>query len=117
MHLPVVEILKVGLSGLVFMLAFMAYRLLAREQGKSSPDEKILRQVRWFYWQSVLLVSLLAGVNVFEKLVRPAHGLDECRANVARLQKLASSEKQTVDSLRLLIERHISVCGPALDGG
>ena len=46
MDLPIIEILKIGLSGLVFLLAFLAYRLLAREQSRDEPNSKMLRNVR-----------------------------------------------------------------------
>lgn len=114
--LPVVEILKVGLSGLVFLLAFLTHRLLSREQLKEKPNLKILQSVKFFFWQNILLVVLLAGVTIFDRLAPSSTQLhDDCRDSISRLDTLASKEGQTVESMRTLIQNHIATCRPSLE--
>ena len=112
MNFDIVEILKVGLSGLVFLLAFMAYRLLALEQKKKKADPKFLRNVRLFSWQCVFLVLLLAGINIFERVTPLPPGVEirKCRESMLRLESLSSMEDQSAEDLRLLIQNHIETC-------
>lgn len=117
MSFDVAEILKVGLSGLVFLLAFMAYRLLAREQSKDKSDPKFLRYVKIFSWQSVFLVVLLAGLNIFERVMPtpPVTELHRCRESLLRLESLSSIEGQNLDDIRLLIQNHVETCSGILE--
>lgn len=117
MNFDIVEILKVGLSGLVFLLAFMAYRLLAREQKRKKADPKFLRFVQVFYWQSVFLVVLLAGINVFERIAPnpPSMELQKCKESLNRLETLSTLEDQNLEDIRDLINNHVETCGGILD--
>lgn len=59
-NLNILEILRVGLSGLLFLLSFLAYRLIDREQQREgSPREGILRTIYVF-----MSVNLLGAVLV-----------------------------------------------------
>ncbi len=63
----VLEILKLGLPGLVFLLTFLSYTLLSKEQKKPIPSEPMLRTIRFFMNLSLLfaLLTLLAPVTEF----------------------------------------------------
>lgn len=56
----IIEILKVGLPGLVFLLSAFSYRLLAREQGKSRPNHDMLESIKHYMYINVLLAILTA---------------------------------------------------------
>jgi hypothetical protein len=117
----VVDILKVGLSGLVFLLMFLAYRLLATEQKMSAPRAAILLSVKRFLWTCVLLILLVAGTEGFERIYKPDRGaaltrqLEECRESLLRLQSLSAQGDLNVADLRTLIANHAAVCSPALE--
>ena len=70
----VVEILRVGFSGLIFLLAFLAYRLLAKEQVKSKPDPKILSAIT-SYRAYTLIAALLTVLVTVISLVFEERGI------------------------------------------
>ena len=51
----VVDILKIGLSGFVFLLIFLAFRLLRKEQNIDNPRPIILKKISQFMRISVAL--------------------------------------------------------------
>jgi hypothetical protein len=116
----VVDILKVGLSGLVFLLMFLAYRLLATEQKMATPRPEILSSAKGFAWTCVLLIVLVAGTAVFEQVYLPERGtaltqqLETCRESLLRLQALSAQVDPSVADLRTLIANHAAVCNPVL---
>ena len=61
--LDVVEVLRVGLAGLAFILAFLGYRLLALEQAAKEPRPERLRASRTFMFQCITLAVI---VGIFE---------------------------------------------------
>jgi hypothetical protein len=68
MDLPiVVDILKAGIAGLAFLLLFMAFRLLSKEQEKDAPHALIIKTIRYY-----MLISLAFAVMVgmFDVTVR-----------------------------------------------
>jgi hypothetical protein len=54
----VVQVLQIGVIGLGFLLALLAYRLLSREQSRGKPNADILAQVRTYMIFSLLLCAL-----------------------------------------------------------
>ncbi len=61
--LPIVDILRVGLSGLCFLLAFLAYQLIGKEQERGgSPRRGILRIIQVFI-ASNLLAGILCAIS------------------------------------------------------
>jgi hypothetical protein len=58
MDLPIVEILKVGLPGLVFLLSMLSFRLLSKEQDKKTPSTKILSSIKLYMYINVGLAVL-----------------------------------------------------------
>ena len=65
--LNVIEILKLGLPGLVFMLSILSFRLLGKEQGKPSPNVRILGSIRQFMYINVGLAVLTVAAPLVEK--------------------------------------------------
>jgi len=54
----IIEILKLGLPGLVFLLAAFSYKLLAKEQLKKSPSNAILKSIKQYLYVNVFLAVL-----------------------------------------------------------
>ncbi|MCP4264062.1 MAG: hypothetical protein GY777_00545 [Candidatus Brocadiaceae bacterium] len=54
-NMPVVEILRIGVIGLGFLLAFLAYRLLVREQQRDRVRKSFIRATYVFMFFSVVL--------------------------------------------------------------
>src|SRR6516162_7649472 len=65
-------ILNYGISGLGFLLAFLSFRLLSKEQSKRTPNSTIIRAIYVFQVFSVILI--LAGS--FVEWYRAAHSVD-----------------------------------------
>lgn len=61
-----VEILKMGLPGLVFLLSLFSYRLLSREQHRTKPSLPILKSIRQFMYINILLAILTMSAPVIE---------------------------------------------------
>ncbi len=65
----IVEILRLGAVGLVFLLAALAFRLLLKEQAREHPRELILRSVRTFMIFAVILALIGTSPEVLPLLV------------------------------------------------
>lgn len=57
-NLNIVEILKLGLPGLVFLLSMLSYRLLSKEEEKQHPSHDILSSIKLFMSINVVLAVL-----------------------------------------------------------
>jgi hypothetical protein len=66
----VVKILKIGLSGFVFLLVFMAFRLLRKEQNVDTPRPIFLKKISQFMWISVVLVIIVGVFSLSETLLK-----------------------------------------------
>ena len=64
--ISIVEILKVGLPGLVFLLSWLSYRLLNKEQDKEKPNISILKAIRNFMHVNIVLAVLTATSPIVE---------------------------------------------------
>lgn len=65
--MDIVEILKVGLPGLVFLLSMLAYRLLSQEQNKEKPSPTILKSIKQFMYVNIFLAILTVTASVIER--------------------------------------------------
>ena len=59
-NLNIIEILKLGLPGIVFILSLLSYRLLSQEQKKKDPSYPILSSIRCYMYVNILLAFLTA---------------------------------------------------------
>lgn len=74
---PVLDILKVGLSGFCFLLALMGFQLLRAEQRKESPRPLVLGNIRFFMWMSLALGALVAASPfILSKSPAPSEDID-----------------------------------------
>jgi hypothetical protein len=63
-NLDVLEILRVGLSGLIFLLAVLAFRLIHQEQQRTaSPRKGILKSIYVFMAVNLLSAMLAGGIS------------------------------------------------------
>lgn len=65
-NLNILEILKLGLPGLVFMLSLLSYRLLSQEQKKEDPSRPILNSIKCYMYVNILLAILTASAPFIE---------------------------------------------------
>jgi hypothetical protein len=117
MHLTsiVVDVLQLGLTGLVFLLMYFGFRLLSQERGKRSPNAEVLKRGSLFVWQSILVAILVGAVEIGHRLIdrdeRPGEQLSACRDEVASLNRVSTHSAQTTDTLRSAIRNTWTVCG------
>ena len=64
--MDIIEILKLGLPGLVFLLSLLSYRLLTKEQDKKSPSQLILRSIRQYMYLNIFLAVLTVSGSLIE---------------------------------------------------
>ncbi len=78
----IVPILQTGLAGFSFLLAFLSYRVIAREQQKEAPRVVVLKSAhRYFYLCIVLAVVVgsfeLAPIMLRKERATPEHHIKE----------------------------------------
>lgn len=66
--LNIVEILKIGLPGLVFLLSMFSYRLLAKEQEKEHPKPAMLNSIKRFMNVNIVLAVLTLVSPLVDRL-------------------------------------------------
>ncbi len=98
--LNVVSILQLGVTGLGFLLALLAYWLLSKEQRQNEPRPSSLQSVRLFMWFSVslcvigLVPQVLAAVSAPDEQATPA-----LRAQIEELHGKLRDYEHNVDTL------------------
>lgn len=116
----VVDILKVGLSGLVFLLAYMAYRLLSRLQTKDldrSSSDQALKIMRSYLWLSIALVLIVGGFSIIELVIKkndPRDVLQGCRDSLERLDTYARDPDIELIELKRVIISHSELCNESM---
>jgi hypothetical protein len=116
----IVEILKVGLSGLVFLLCGMAYRLLRVEQSKAQPNAQILRTIHRYLWQSILCALIVGLFSIADTVLARQHKaqvelLESCGDSLQRLDTYSKMPNLSADDLRNVAINHVSACGPVIN--
>jgi hypothetical protein len=117
----VVEVLRVGVSGLVFLLALLSYRLLVRAvDGKASAS--VLRTIRFYLIASFAIAALIGGLaavqgrsGLVSDNLRAQMGT--CRDSLARLQTQAERPGLEIQDLRVGIARHAAICTQIVEQG
>lgn len=105
------KILQVGFAGLAFLLAYLAYRIIAREQQKSTPDSLILSASSRFMWFSLMLGVLTGAAQLGEVALKS--WLSTREVVVAADGKLdANAVQQSLTSMR----EHIAQLNRRMDG-
>lgn len=67
--LNAVEILKMGLPGLVLLLSFLSYGLLSKEQSKENPREVVLKSIKQFMYLNFVFAGLTVAAPLVEKQI------------------------------------------------
>ena len=75
-EINVVEILKLGLPGLAFLLSLLSYHLLTKEQDKASPSERMLKSIRHFMYVNIFLAVLTLTTPVIDKYYGASPDMD-----------------------------------------
>lgn len=66
-NINVIDILKLGLSGLVFLLSLLSFYLLTKEQEKNSPGDRMLKSIRHFMYVNIFLAVLTIIAPIVDK--------------------------------------------------
>ena len=64
-NLDLVKVLQVGFTGFGFLLAYLAFRIISKEQAKALPAQNILTSANWFmaFALAMALLSILATIG------------------------------------------------------
>ena len=100
-NLDIIGILKLGLPGLVFLLAMLSYRLLSEEQDKPQPDPIILKSIRNFMWINVVsavltLVSPLLAQPLSAQVYKQVYKI-EATTGMAEVERGKAAVCQNAD--------------------
>jgi hypothetical protein len=75
-EINIVDILKLGLPGLVFLLSLLSFYLLTKEQEKTSPSLRMLKSIRQFMCVNILLAVLTLAAPIIDQLHGGSSGMD-----------------------------------------
>jgi len=78
----IVEILKIGLPGLVFLLAVLSYRLLLKEEDKEHADPGMLSLIKNFMYVNVALAILTLSPPILDYFFFPRSELFDVEAKI-----------------------------------
>ena len=81
--LDVVEILRFGLPGLVFLLSMMSFRLLSKEQTKPEPDPNILKSIKQFMYVNIFLAVLTILAPLLDSLSKEEESIYNVQAKIS----------------------------------
>ena len=120
----VVDVLKVGLPGLAFLLACMSYRLMRTCTRSASP--KSLQNAQRFMTFTVVLTVLVAISSTLDLYLRKqqaisAHDVDRCRNAItrvetaARIETVGSDPDTTLEELRATVNHQLPNCEPIFE--
>lgn len=111
----VVQILELGLTGLVFLLMFMGYRLLKNEQDKENPHPDLLKRASLFVWQSIAVAALVGTMQLAQLFIgqqsSDTASADTCLEEITAFVQVSRHPEQTLDTLRAGIRNTWIVCG------
>jgi hypothetical protein len=111
----IVDILKLGLTGLVFLLMFLGFRLLSKEQQKTEPNVFVIKRASLFVWQSILVACLVAGAEIGHRFVDQkainTGAAPRCLEELGSLYLVSKHPAQTIDTLRSSIQNTWIACG------
>jgi len=110
----VVEILKAGFSGLVFLFGCLSYRLLSRANAQSASPRTLQNAQRFMIFTVVLmlLVAISSVVDVYMKKQDSisAHEVEQCRDAVARVETTSTDQRTTLEELRATVHNQLPAC-------
>lgn len=72
----IVDILKLGLPGFAFLLSLLSYHLLAKEQGKTLPNFRMLKSIKHFMYVNIFLSVLTIAAPIIDKSYAGPPGMD-----------------------------------------
>jgi hypothetical protein len=99
--ISVVEILKVGLSGLVFLIAFLGYHLLRKEQERDEPRDTVFKTVLAFIVLCFIMALMVGGLELI-KFFSDSNSHSQESATKEQLDKkdtIISSQKEEIRGL------------------
>lgn len=110
----VVEILKAGLSGLVFLLAYMSYRLVRRLDSQSASPKSLEIAQRFMIFSLVLavLVAVSSTIDLYmrRQAANAERELAPCRDAVARIKAAGLDPLASAGELRATMTNQIQPC-------
>jgi hypothetical protein len=112
--LNVADILKVGLSGLVFLLAFLSYRLL-HEAVRTRVAAPVLSSVKLYLGASLVLTVVVGAFGLVDTHLRndglrSTSDLAGCRDSLARLDTQSKLPGVSAEDLKNGISGHVNRC-------
>ena len=108
----VLPILKTGLIGLAFLLAFFSYRIIAKEQQKKSPIEAILKSAQRYFYLCIILAFVVGSFELGKIVLRSIdkEEVAACRESLDLLESRKNRSTSVAD-LTVAINEHIAKCG------
>ena len=107
----IVDILKLGLIGLVFLLMFLGFRLLNNEQKKKEPNKDLLKRASLFVWQSIIVAVLVGAVEIGHRIFEHRQ-IESCLDAIESLNTVSQHPDQTLETLRAAIRNTWTECKP-----
>ena len=109
----IVNILRLGLIGLAFLLAMLSYFIIRKEQTSKTPRAIVVRGAHKFLYQCMGLLVLVGALQAIDRLIvrRPtAEQISRCRDSLDILQD-RSQRAVELKNLQNAIDDFQGTCG------
>lgn len=107
----IIDTLKLGLIGLVFLIIYYTFQLLKTEQKKDRPNANILKSIKNFNITTISFAVIVGTFTILEFIYKPKPTVcDRCIEDLELTIELSNSPAQTAKSLQELINRNVGNC-------
>ena len=96
----VIDILRLGVIGLGFLLAFFSYRLLSKEQGKKEPRLSIIKPI----YRYMVFSLVLCGIVIVSQLVLKPQAIDDAIFYLNSFHKYEMEASRLYEKAEELVE-------------
>lgn len=117
----ILSILGYGLYGLTYLLLYMAYDLLRKEQKKEEPQDKILKRISSFMVTTIAVVVIVGGFELLQMYQDdekpcsiPVEILENCEMDIERLKTHSQLPDLTAEEMKAGIDRYLTGCDPLI---
>jgi hypothetical protein len=120
----VIRILQIGLAGLAFLFAVLAYLLLRSEQQKQKTNPSIVRAIIIFLGIQLAALVSVGAFTLLQPVMQPTGGITQnpvveehvatCRDSLDRSETMSRLPDTTEQGLRQSIRDTVAACLPTI---
>lgn len=115
----IVEILKLGITGVAFVFLYMSFKLLKGEQSKDSPRPTFLKAINRFNWMALVFILIVGGFSITEMILSSEHETtmnEPCLDGIERLKEIIQVTDDP-DVIKQAVRNSLQPCELVDDAG